>query len=222
MKLKIFIIMLLIQTNIIFCKSAEEVSDTENLNIINKILKKTENIESIYAEIKTKGYTSENDTVNIKIKYWKQGNKIKKMLFDGYDTITTLILGDTFYIYYENAEMLLKNRVSSLTKNEYEQFRLQNYIIDYRNYLKEYKFDILKTEKSYLLINNKINFELEKIIIEFDRKTLDLTGIEIIIKNEINKLNKYRVNIKEYIINPEIQGNIFRINDIVQEEFYKE
>ncbi|HPP87500.1 MAG TPA: hypothetical protein PLM75_06535 [bacterium] len=201
------------------CLYAEEKIKVDQF--IKSVEQKLKSIKTLYTDIDTNGYDQDNRSVNLKVFYWKDREKIKKIVEDGSDTMTTLILGDTFYVHYHSSNMLIVNNVKQLSSNELKNFKMQNQILEYyklSELLKDYDIkNIVKKNNDYI-INLESKNKRENIEIVF-ANNYDLKTIKSVI-TEKNQKQEFNINFKVFRINDKISSKIFEPDFLKFKDLY--
>lgn len=211
----------------VFSADTELLSKTDDsydtLILFERIEKKIAGIKTIYAELSTFGYDQDGETNPVFVKYWKSGDNIKKIMFDSSETVTTILNGDTFYVYYDNAEVLIKNKYSELSDTDRFQFDIQNNILDFYNIAKikeNFSFEKVKIDSNVLIIELKSKSNREDIlaIINLSHKTLDIISLTYIM-NSMTYSTDFHIRFEKFIVNPIISDNEFNLNFTNQDLF---
>lgn len=203
---------------IIFCLqisllNAEPKTDAKSF--LKKLSKKADNIKTFHADLVSTGYDQDNKVVPVKITYWKDRDKIKKIISDNSETVTTYINGDSFIVHYNNSNIILNNNIKNLSDTELTQFKMQNHFIEFYK-MKEIlkKFDISdfsdKNGTAELLLISKQN--KDKIRLFFDAVNCNIKKIIISSAEQGQDQNyDYTVIFNKISINEKISDSIFRL-----------
>ncbi len=215
LKLILFFLILFFNGQIIFAAAV----NTETKDLISKLDKKVKDIKTFYAELVTTGYDQDNKMTPVNIQYWKDRDKIKKIISDGSETVTTLILGDSFTVFYSTSGILLYNNIKNLDDTEILQFKMQNYFLEFyklKEIIKRYDIvDFIKETKTRELSLISKSNRKEKINLVFNTSDLQLVKITISIKNEINSgYNEFVTLFKKIKINQTLPAEIFSHGNI--------
>jgi len=217
-----FICSLTIKTHL-FAKTQVDYSTPQIKKLFDKLEKKVSQTKTVYAEIETIGVDQDNQPVKLFVNYWRSDEKIKKIMFDKNDTVTTIINGNEFLTHYANSGIVIKNLISKLSADELEQFKSQNYFLDkYKPNIIKKNYKILEFTENKNLYSLKLQKNVNKneiVEVIIDNKTLDFKNIKII-KIEKNKKTEYSIFFKKLQWNMKIADNIFdfKINNAVLSE----
>ena len=206
-----------IATFIIFIMTAalSAASSKESKEFLKKLEKKSASINTFYADLITTGYDQDNNMIPVKIRYWKDRDKIKKIITDSSETVTTYVFGDSFIVHYSNSNIILNNNLKNLSDTELSEFKMQNNFLEYyklNELLK--KFDVADfsnnngTAELFLTSKNKSN---DKIKLFFDnnfnlKKIIISTG-----SNKQENATDYTVIFNKITINEKISESVFKL-----------